>query len=221
MRRSHLVPMMKSETNSSFRRAIEKSNMKTKPWRRLWHLLGGSFFPVLAFFVPKEALLITVGAMTGVFVVWEIARLNNARVNRWMASNLRVILKDEERYRPTGTTCLLFSSLAVFLLFDKYVAITSLLFVSLGDLMATVIGEEYGRQVVCSSKTLEGSLACLASCLLIGMVMSRVNPAITLAVALVGAVSATIVELLPIPIDDNLTVPLISGGIMTLIMYIS
>ena len=221
MHRWYLVPMMKSEANSSFRRVIEKSNMRTKPWRRLWHLLGGSFFPVLAFFVPKEALLITLGAMAGVFFTWEIARLNNARVNRWMASNLRVILKVEERHRPTGTTCLLFSSLVVFLLFGKYVAITSLLFVSVGDLMATVIGEEYGRQVVSSNKTLEGSLACLVSCLLIGMLMSRINPAITLPVALAGAVSATTVELLPIPIDDNLTVPLISSGVMTLMMYIS
>ena len=221
MCRWYLVPMMKSEANSSFRRAIEKSNMKTKPWRRLWHLLGGSFFPVLAFFVPKEALLITLGAVTGVFVVWEIARLNNARVNRWMASNLRVILKDEEQHRPTGTTYLLLSSFAVFLLFDKYVAITSLLFVSIGDLMATVIGEEYGRQVLFNNKTLEGSLACLASCLLVGMLLPRIRPSMALGAAMVGAVSATIVELLPIPIDDNLTVPLISGGIMTLIISIS
>jgi len=216
MRRWYLAPMMRSEANS-----IEKSNMKTKPWRRLWHLLGGSFFPVLAFFVPKEALLVALGAVTGVFVAWEIARLNNARVNRWMASHLRVILKEEERFRPIGTTYFLIASLAAFLFFDKYVAITSLLFVSIGDLMATVIGEEYGRQVLFNKKTIEGSLACLVSCLLIGILISRVNPAITLTVALVGAVSATIVELLPIPIDDNLTVPLISGGIMTLIMYIS
>jgi glycerol-3-phosphate acyltransferase PlsY len=213
--------MMKSEASSSFRRATEKGNMKTKPWRKLWHLLGGSFFPVLAFFVPKEALLITLGAMTGVFVVWEIARLNNASVNRWMASHLGVILKNEERYRPTGTTCLLISSLAVFFLFDKYVAITSLLFVSIGDLVATVIGEEYGRQVLFNNKTLEGSLACLVSCLLVGMLLSRISPSMALEVAMVGAVSATIVELLPIPIDDNLTVPLISGGIMTLIISIS
>jgi glycerol-3-phosphate acyltransferase PlsY len=213
--------MMKSEASSSFRRATEKGNMKTKPWRKLWHLLGGSFFPVLAFFVPKEALLITLGAMTGVFVAWEIARLNNASVNRWMASHLGVILKNEERYRPTGTTCLLISSLAVFFLFDKYVAITSLLFVSIGDLMATVIGEEWGRQVLFNKKTLEGSLGCLVLCLLIGMLMSRVSPTMALPVAVAGAVSATIVELLPIPIDDNLTVPLISGGIMTLIISIS
>ncbi len=35
-------------------------------------------------------------------------------------------------------------------------------------------------------------------------------------VAIVGAVSATTVELLPIPIDDNLTIPLFSAGMMTL-----
>jgi hypothetical protein len=96
--------MMKSEANSSFPGVIEKSNMKTKPWRRLWHLLGGSFFPILAFFVPKEVLLITLRAMTGVFVAWEIARLNNTKVNKWMTSHLGVILKEEERFRPIGIT---------------------------------------------------------------------------------------------------------------------
>ena len=86
--------------------------------------------------------------------------------------------------------------------------------------MATIIGEQYGKPIL-SHKSLEGSVACLVSCLLVGALMTKISPAITLPTALAGAVSATIVELLPIPIDDNLTVPLISGGIMTLIMYIS
>jgi glycerol-3-phosphate acyltransferase PlsY len=189
--------------------------MQSKLWRRLWHLVGGSFFPILALFIPKGALLITLGAMTGIFVVWEIARLNIPSVNRWMVSHLRVILKKEEGFRPTGTTYLLLASVVVFLLFDKYVAITSLLFLSIGDLVATVIGEEYGRPAL-FSKSLEGSLACLVLCLLIGGLMTRISPTIAPAVAIVGAVSATIVELLPIPIDDNLTIPVLSAGVMTL-----
>jgi glycerol-3-phosphate acyltransferase PlsY len=190
--------------------------MKNKLWRRLWHLVGGSFFPVLAFFVPKEVLLITLGAVTGVFVAWEIARLKNRRVNKWMSSYLRVMLKEEERLRPTGTTYLLLASLVAFLLFEKYVAVTSLLFLSIGDLVAAVIGEEYGRQVLFSNKTLEGSLACLVSCLLIGMLMVRISPTMSLPVVVIGALSSAIVELLPIPIDDNLTIPLLGGAMMTL-----
>jgi len=190
-------------------------SMQGKPWRGLWHLVGGSFFPILALFIPKGALLITLGAMTGIFVIWEIVRFAFPRVNRWTVSHLGVILKKEEGFRPTGTTYLLLASLAVFLLFDKYVAVTSLLFLSIGDLMASVIGEKYGRQVV-FNKSLEGSLGCLATCLLIGILMTRISPTMVLPVAIVGAVSATIVELLPIPIDDNLTIPLFSAGIMTL-----
>lgn len=189
--------------------------MQSKLWRRLWHLVGGSFFPILALFIPKGALLITLGAMTGIFVVWEIARLNIPRVNKWMVSHLGVILKKEEGFRPTGTTYLLLASLAVFLLFEKYVAITSLLFLSIGDLVATVIGEEYGRPAL-FSKSLEGSLACLVSCLLIGMLMVGISPTMGLPVAVIGAVTAAIVELLPIPIDDNFTIPLFSGTMMTL-----
>ena len=188
---------------------------QNKLWRRLWHLVGGSFFPVLAFFVPRGALLVTLGAITAVFAAWEVVRFTSPNVNRWMVSHLGAILKREERSRPTGTTYLLLASLAVLLLFDKYVAIASLLFLSIGDLMATVIGEKFGRRRV-FSKSLEGSFACLASCLLIGILMSRLTTAIALPVAMVGAVSATIVELLPVPIDDNLTIPLISGGLMTL-----
>ena len=195
--------------------------MQNKLWRRLWHLTGGSFFPVLAFFVPKEALLITLGVMAGIFVSLELARLNIPSVNEWMTSHLGVILKEEERHRPTGTTWLLLSSFAVFLLFEKYIAITSLFFLSIGDLMATVIGEEYGQQVLFSNKTLEGSIACLVSCLLIGILITRISPTITVAVAMVGAVSATIAELLPIPIDDNLTIPLISAGAMMLTTFYS
>ena len=189
--------------------------MQSKPWRRLWHLIGGSFFPILALFVSKEVLLITLGAMAGIFVAWEIVRFASPRVNRWMVPHLGVILKGEERSRPTGTTYLLLASLAVFLLFDKYVAIASLLFLSIGDLMATVIGEKFGKRIL-FNKSSEGSLACLASCLLIGIVMSRLTPAMALPVAIVGAVSATIVELVPIPIDDNLTVPVVSAAAIAL-----
>ena len=189
--------------------------MQIKPWRQLWHLLGGSLFPILAIFIPMKTLLITLGAITAIFITLEIARFISPSVNQWLLSHLGIILKREERVRITGTTYLLLASLIVFLLFDKYVAIASLLFLSIGDLMATVIGQKFGTRRV-FSKSIEGSLACLASCLLIGVIMTIVGPVMVLPVAIVGAVTATVVEFLPIPIDDNLTIPSFSAGIMTL-----
>ena len=217
MRRWCFPPMMVNRKDTMLYQPAPRDSMQGKPWRGLWHLVGGSFFPILALFVPKEVLLITLGAITGIFIAWEIARFASPGVNRCMVSHLGVILKKEEGFRLTGTTYLLLSSLAVFLLFEKHIAVTSLLFLSIGDLMAAVTGEKFGKWIV-FNKSLEGSFACLASCLVVGIVMTRVSPAMVLPMAVMGAVTATIVELLPIPVDDNLTIPLLSAGIMTLAM---
>ena len=136
-----LPPMMVNRKDTVLYQPARKDSMQGKPWRGLWHLVGGSFFPVLAFFIPRGVLLITLGVMTAIFVAWEIVRFASPAVNRWMVSHLSVILKEEEQFRPTRTTYLLFSSLAVFLLFEKYVAITSRLFICIGARVASVIGE--------------------------------------------------------------------------------
>jgi hypothetical protein len=66
--------------------------------RKLWHVAGGLFLPLLAFFIPREALLITVGVVTGVFVAWEIARFVYPGVKRWTTSHLGIMLKREEHF---------------------------------------------------------------------------------------------------------------------------
>ena len=192
--------------------------MQTTLWRKLWHLIGGSFFPILAFFIPQNVLLIALGAATAIVVAWEIVRFASPGIGRWMLSYLRPMLKSEEKARPTASTYLLLASLAVFLLFEKHVAITSLLFLSVGDFMAAVVGKRYGGRRI-YNKSLWGSLACLASCLVIGIIMSNVSDTMIIPVALAGAVSATVVEFLPIPVDDNFTIPIISAGIMALAMF--
>jgi len=71
------------------------------------------------------------------------------------------------------------------------------------------VGKGMGR-VAIFKKTLEGSLAFLFSALLIVWIYPGLN---RLAGSL-AALGATVIELLPIPIDDNLTIPLVAGAIM-------
>ena len=186
--------------------------MQSKPWRKLWYLLGGSFFFALALFTLIEALLITLGTITAIFVAWEIVRFTSIGVNRWIVSHLGVILKREEGFRPTGGIYLLLA----FLLLNKYVAIVSLFFLAIGDCMAKIIGEKSGKRRVFNRSLGGGILACLAACLLIGVEMTLVGPGMVLPVITAGTVSATMAGLLAIPVDDNLTVPLFSGGVMAL-----
>jgi len=184
-------------------------------WRKLWHLIAGSFFPVLALFIPFPALLISLGAVTAMFVIWEIIRLTYPSLNQRMMARFGVMLKSGERYLPTGSTFFLIATFAVFAVFEKHVADTSVLFLAVGDTAATLVGGKFGIIKV-FGKSLEGSFACLVACLFIGFVMSEVSPSLLLPAAIAGAVAATIVELLPVPLDDNLTIPILSAGIITL-----
>jgi glycerol-3-phosphate acyltransferase PlsY len=56
-------------------------------------------------------------------------------------------------------------------------------------------------------KSIEGSLACLSICSVVGGIFLGW-------IGILGAIIATLSELAPLPVDDNLRIPLISGFIM-------
>jgi dolichol kinase len=197
------------------RRRVKAENFSGRRLRKMLHLTGSLFFPILALLVPKGTLLITLGAVTILFIIAEAARFTLPRLNQWIVSRLGTMLKGEERRRPTGATFLLLGSLVVFLLFEKDIAVTSLLFVAIGDLTASVVGRKYGKLTLLDGKTLEGSLACLASCLTIGLIMMFFGQSVTISMVLYGAACATLLEMTPLPIDDNFTIPISSAIAMT------
>ena len=68
-------------------------------------------------------------------------------------------------------------------------------------------------------KTLKGALACFISCIAVGLVFHYAGLNIPLLTILVGALGATIVEAMPLPINDNLTMPLFAGVVMTIMQF--
>jgi len=70
--------------------------------------------------------------------------------------------------------------------------------------------------VIAKGKSLEGSGACLAACLAAGAILTAITH-VALWVVVVGAICATLVELLSLPPNDNLAIPLVTGGIMSLV----
>jgi dolichol kinase len=83
----------------------------------------------------------------------------------------------------------------------------------LGDTAAALVGKAWGRvHIFGSKKTLEGSIACLAVSLLFAWKVTQ----LPWDVALVGAMAATLFEILPLPLDDNFAVPLSAGFAMIL-----
>jgi dolichol kinase len=119
------------------------------------------------------------------------------------------VLREREEHALMGSTYFLLSSMLIILLFPKVIAIVSLLILIVSDTCAALVGKSIGRMRV-FGKTAEGSLAFFISALLIVWSFSFLNrPAGVLAAA-----GSTLVELLPIHIDDNFTIPLTAGAIL-------
>jgi dolichol kinase len=119
------------------------------------------------------------------------------------------VLREKEGSTLMGSTYFLFASILTILIFPKPIAIVSLLILILSDTAASLIGKGFGR-VPLFGKTLEGSLAFFVSSLLIVWIY----PGLDRLSGSVAALGASLVEALPIPLDDNLTIPLTAGAIM-------
>lgn len=144
----------------------------------------------------------------------DVIRLHVPLVRKVFYFAFGRLLRDHERFNLLGSTYLLLSALICVFAFPRTIAAVSVADLVVGDTMAALVGRRWGR-IRILDKTLEGSLACLGSCLLIGWIIP--GHQLSWIQIGVGSVVATLFELLPIPLDDNMRIPLAAGFAMTLL----
>src|SRR5205085_7006829 len=120
------------------------------------------------------------------------------------------------RINLLGSTYLLLAALLAIEIFPRPVAATALGFTVLGDGFAALAGRAWGRTRL-FGKSLEGFAACLLVCLLWGSYVALTGH-LPWNIVIIGAMVASLVELLPIPLDDNPAVTLAAGFTMKLLM---
>ncbi len=145
-------------------------------------------------------------------VVIELIRLENKTFKRVFYRIFGIMMRKHEIFDLTGASYLLTSTVFTIALFPREIAFAALSFLSLGDTLAAILGIRYGtRKIRGTSKSLEGSLACFTSCLVYALIFG-LHPGM----ALVGALAATLAELIEIPINDNVKMPILTGIIMSI-----
>lgn len=191
-------------------------------WRKATHMgalvIPGGYW--LFGLTRPEMLSIMVPAFVFMVVI-DIARLRNWAFWRSFARPLLapMIRSHEEAGDFTGAFYILGSTCLTIALFSKPIAIAALAFIIVGDTFAALIGRKFGKHKF-GRKSVEGSLGCLAGTLIVAFAASLVLD-LPLSVGIIGAVTATVAEALSFTIDDNVSVPLTSGLIMSLFVKIS
>jgi glycerol-3-phosphate acyltransferase PlsY len=185
--------------------------------RKLYHLLGGLGLLSLYYLLGRIEALWTYTILAGSVLVLEIIRLRVPAFNDLVFRHFGSFIRKTERNAMTGTIPYVLGIGISLLLFSTEIATAAVCFLACGDVAAATIGERYGRTKIAGEKSLEGTVAFFAASVGAGALLSLIGHHLPIGLVVAGASVAAAVELLPIPVNDNLTIPLSSGGAMTLI----
>jgi len=169
-------------------------------------------FPILYLFLKKKPILTIIGIPAALFISVDVVRLVSERVNIFIFRKFLLFFREHEKATFSSATLFLISCFLTVLLFAKSIATMAIMFLICGDLFAKFTGLEHGKTKI-FTKTLRGSLAYFATCLIAGFIWSHFVPLTSLLI-LVGSLAAALTELLPIGVSDNLMVPLVSASVM-------
>ncbi len=127
--------------------------------------------------------------------------------------------EDEKKFPGKGFFYYLMGSTLAVALFEKNIAMASIIVLALGDSFSRYIGQFYGKikHPFSDTKLVEGWAAGIAAATIGAMVF------VTWYAALIGSIVAMTLEALELKmihhtIDDNLVIPVVAGLIMTLIL---
>jgi glycerol-3-phosphate acyltransferase PlsY len=183
--------------------------------RASMHALSGCAVVAALLTLPRVSMLAGLGALTAIALSLEIARFSRPALNNWLFALLAPPLREEERRGVSGATYFAMACLLTALAFRWDVAVAAVVFVALGDPAATVVGVWKGGLKLWG-RSLLGDAACLVVCIGAGILVASFLDGLSLTAALLGATAATILQALPLPINDNVTIPVGSAAVMTL-----
>jgi len=205
--------------------------------RKLLHLFA-LLMPVGIFYFPLWGIpyAVPVGILAFFVVgsiVVEFLRFRAPAVQKVFYVCFGHMLRGEEKAKITGSTYVTAAALVCALLFwnqdHRHISFMVLTSFILGDAIAAVVGLSVGR-IRIGKKSLEGSAACFAMCMLLFCALFPFLPGLldawggklNILIALAASLSITVFELIPLRItpkfviNDNLAVPVITGGVILL-----
>ena len=194
--------------------------------RKIWHMGIGSTCLFIYYQSGQSAMswgwVIFGVAMAGFTL--DIVRARWTALNELILTLMGPFMRNSER---TGFTGLPFYALGVslaLLLFPEKIALLATMFLVYSDPICSFFGIIYGKDKIMPNKSLQGAMAGFFTCYLITLFYGLYYQAsgINLLIfAVAGGIVGAVAEMLSaFNIDDNLTIPVVSGLGLTVLNYI-
>ena len=190
---------------------IDNESFTGHKWRIVLRF-GTIIFLFFYEFFAIVVTLISIGIFTAIFLVLDFKRLNKEFQSRESDDTSSKLYRKKEQKKFSSITVYLIAYMITLVIFPKNIAIVATVFLIFGDTFGKFFGLGFGKHKILD-KTIEGSLAYLGVVLICGYLLYEILD-ISPIVLILGGISAPITELLTLDMNDNFTVPLVSGAVM-------
>ena len=197
-----------------------KTREKIEWVRSLFHISTGMAIILIYGLtdISKKWSLVILGAVTLFFVLGDIFRQFIPRVNCLAKKIFKLLMRPEEERKLAATTYYVIGGWLAIFAFTRLIACLCLLFLVVGDTLTKIVREVGGKKRV-RYITLKATLANFLVCFLMAYLILRiVDQPYPLFLSFLGALGASMAEL--VPRIDNLTIPIFSGALLTLGLYL-
>lgn len=213
--------MNRSFKNAKVETKPDKLRFRNEVARKTIHL-SSLLIPLIYWHIGQKQALLILAPITAGFLLVDVLKNVVPSISEWYHTTFGTMLRDfelnKERLHLNGATWITLAALLLIALFPKTIAVGAFAMVSISDTVAALVGKKYGRHHF-GQKSLEGSLAFLASAIVIVVLV----PGLWFPAGIVMAIAGTMIEALVLKIgdfriDDNLSVPLV-GALAGLLCY--
>jgi diacylglycerol kinase (CTP) len=202
---------------------IQSSRYDLQLPRRLFHMGCGltvaAFYHM--FFSHSEAVYL-LGFIACLIYTFEQVRLNYPEIASRFELYSKYLLRAEEQLKESAQMPYIMGVLLTILSFPKPIALVAICILAVADPLSALVGIQFGKTKIGPRKSLQGSIAffvssfvCAAYCLSLYHPFDFNVFGLSICVAII----VTGFELIPIRIDDNLTIPLFSAAITWLLSW--
>lgn len=195
--------------------------------RRLFHLLNGVLLVGTFYLIKtKKEAVYTLASLT--LFAWSAdwLRIHWKAFGDLVAKTFQSVMRQGEDQNISGIPYYLLGCTISVIVFPKPIALLAILYLAVGDPIASLAGNLHGKRQLpqrmdLETKSWEGSIACFVVC---STMTFFVVPFIfgdlplllgqKIALSLIGGFGAAFAEILPLRTDDNLTLPVVSGAFL-------
>ncbi len=193
--------------------------------RKLWHmgvgLIGLTIYILTGIGSEKMAIILFSVALVAIGL--DLLRINNAKVQRASLLVMGPFIRKSELKSITGLPFYAIGVGLSLVLYSEKIAMLSVLFLIFSDPISSYVGIRYGKDKILPNKSVQGSLAGFLVCTLLTIIYCAVRGEGGQNIFLFGILAGFIgsfSEMMSFLIDDNLTIPVISGLGLTLLNHI-